>query len=86
MKRSIRAFLNPPSSYHTGSIECVTDSDDYNGKLHHDNEIIIRDCDRTIKLNFFFKTKAEKKARIKKLDKMVEVLVKYRGMLEEQEV
>jgi hypothetical protein len=75
--KSIRAFLNPPSSDDTGSIECVVEK----WSSEYSNTVTIRDCSRTIELDFSFRDAATKTRRIKKIRKLIKVLSDYEIML-----
>ena len=86
-----RKFLS--NHFHEGSVVrwCV-DQDVFE---HHKTKkpcrscsafLEIRDCTRTISLDFYFSTERERKQRVKKITKLIDELVKMRDCLEKVDV
>lgn len=84
VKYGSKRFLSEEDVYSTGSI-CVYSflEEGYEGHIYHDAEIILKDCSKVISLGMSFKNENEFQERVKKIDILVEELLKFKEVLSE---
>lgn len=84
IKYGSKRFLSEEDVHSTGSI-CVYSylEEGYEGHTYHDAEIVLKDCSRTISLEMSFKNENEFQERVKKVDILVEELLKFKEALSE---
>lgn len=79
-KTVIRDFLNPVTSWDSGSIKTdVFSGSDTDNRMTADIDMQIRDCSRQVNLNFSGNSKREIKQRLKK----VALMKKHLDLVEE---
>lgn len=83
-KYGSKRFLSEEDVYSTGSI-CVYSclEDGYEGDIYHDAAIILKDCNKSISIDMRFKNENEFQERVKKIDILVDELLKFKEVLSE---
>tara|TARA_R110002153_G_scaffold15876_5_gene56482 strand:- start:151 stop:426 length:276 start_codon:yes stop_codon:yes gene_type:complete len=77
-------FLNPAVSPHSGSIRATLVKESYNNKdIDYCSALLIKDCSRTVTLDFDFHNKSGKKLSIKKANILIDVITKLRDSIDE---
>lgn len=84
VKYGSKRFLSEEDVYSTGSI-CVYSclEEGYEGHIHHDAEIILKDCNKSISLDMRFRNENEFQERVEKIDTLVDELLKFKEVLSE---
>lgn len=84
VKYGSKRFLSEEDVHSTGSI-CVYSclEEGYEGHIYHDAEIILKDCSRVISLEMSFKNEDQFQERVKKVDALVDELLKFKEVLSE---
>lgn len=84
IKYGSKRFLSEEDVYSTGSI-CVYSclEEGYEGHTYHDAGIILKDCNKSILLDMHFKDENEFQERVKKIDILVDELLKFKEVLSE---
>ena len=84
VKYGSKRFLSEEDVHSTGSI-CTYSylEEGYERRLYHSSEIILKDCNKTISLEMSFDGESQYQERIKKVDILVEELLKFKEVLSE---
>lgn len=77
-----REFLNPaPELVHTSYVLAHVEDSDSGHIAHGSNMLVIADCNRTTKFEFYLGNKAARDASIAKINLMLEVISGFRDAL-----
>lgn len=84
VKYGSKRFLSEEDVHSTGSI-CVYSclEEGYENRSYHSAEIILKDCNKTISLEMSFSNESQYQERIKKVDILVDELLKFKEVLSE---
>lgn len=75
-----RTWLNPVTSYHSGSMQwSFTEDVKYN---NNDVDFTLRDCSRSISLSFEIDSKKQKEATLRKLKLIINALTELEVLIE----
>lgn len=85
-KRSVftlrkRSFLNPASTGYTSYILAEVESSDGGAYKWGNYLLTIADCKRVIKLEFFLGTKKDRRIALRKINLLIDVLMRFRDAL-----
>ena len=79
-----RVFLNPVSTSHTSYIYAEAESS-RDGKYTCGNYLLVlADCRRIVRLEFLLSTKQYRRFSLKKLDLLIDVLTKFREVVQKE--
>ena len=79
-----RAFLNPASADHDSYIHAVVESTSKGRDRWGTNTLIIADCYRRIRLEFFLGTKRDRRRSLAKINLLIDTLIRFRDALKRE--